>query len=73
MSGNQASCSMRLLRKQLHCTFPSLFLLWLAFYFVCYCSLFEVQFTPKVHDEAKRLQGKLQRYKLVCLSLIQAS
>ncbi len=35
LSENQASCSLRLLRKQLHCTLPSLFL----FYFVC-CSLF---------------------------------
>ncbi len=39
-SGNQVSCCMRLLRKQLGCTLPSLFLLRLAFYFVCCCSFF---------------------------------
>ncbi len=34
MTGNQTSCSTRPLRKQLHCTLPSLFLLQLTFYFV---------------------------------------
>ncbi len=38
--GNQASCSMRLLRKQLRRTLPILFLLRLAFYLVCCQSLF---------------------------------
>ncbi len=43
MSGTQSSCSMKLL-KQLCCTLPSLFLLWLAFYFVCCHSLFLCHF-----------------------------
>ncbi len=64
---NQASCSMRLLRKRLCCTLPSLFLLWLTFYFICRCSLLQGQFAPKVHNKTNWLQGKLQWSKLVCL------
>ncbi len=37
--GNQASCSMRLLRKDFRCTLPFLFLLHFAFYFICCHSL----------------------------------
>ncbi len=61
----QASPSMRLIRKQLRCTFPFLFLLWSVLYFICCRSLFHGQFTPKIHNETKQLQGKLQWSKLV--------
>ncbi len=54
---------MKLLRKQLNCNLPSLFLLRLVFYFVCCLS-----FLSPVWTETKRLQGKLQRSKLVRLS-----
>ncbi len=72
-SGDQASCSMRLLRKQLCCSLPSLFLLELAFYFVSCRSLFSGQFAPKINYQTKRSQGKLQRCKLVRLSLTTCS
>ncbi len=66
------SCGMRFLRRQLCCTLPSVFLLWLAFYFVCCRSGFKDQFTSKIYFETKQLQGKLQQSKLVCLSSTQA-
>ncbi len=53
-------CSMRLLRKQLCSTLPFIFLLQLKFYFVCCCSLFQVQSSSKSYDEKKQLQGRLQ-------------
>ncbi len=71
-SGNQASCSMRLQRKQLCCTLPSLFFLRLPFCCVFCRSIFWGQFAPKIHDETERLQEKLQQCKLVRLSSIQA-
>ncbi len=57
---------MRLLRKQLCCTQPSLLLLWLAFYLICCRSLFK-----GLHQryKMKQLQGKLQRCKLVLFHL----
>ncbi len=62
-SRNQASCSMRLLRKHLLCTLPSLFLLRPTFYFVVVFSLFTAVYsTDSRQDET--LQGKLQRCKL---------
>ncbi len=39
---------LKLLGKHLRCTVPSLFLLWLAFYFICCRSLFWGQFTTKI-------------------------
>ncbi len=63
---------MRLLRKQLCHSLPSLFLPWLALDFVCCLSVFLIHFAPKVHDETKQLQRKLQQCKLVPLSLTQA-
>ncbi len=43
------------------------------FYSVCCRSLFEVQFTLKIHVEMKWLQGKLQQSELVHLISTQAS
>ncbi len=45
-SGNQASCSTRLLRKQLRCTLPSVFLL--AFYFISF--LVVLSFKVSLHQ-----------------------
>ncbi len=67
MSGNQTNCSMRLLWKQLHCTLPSLFLL--QFTFISFVvSLSWDLFTPKIHNDMKWLQGKLQWSKLLRLN-----
>ncbi len=71
MSGNQASCSIRLLKKNF--TAPS------SPYFCshsCFISFVVAlslgRFTPKIHDETKWLMEKLQQNKLVCLSSTQA-